>query len=122
MNPDSPMDLDNFQKAWQSQASQTRVTIDADLLRKEVLRSQQNFSHTLFGRDFRELAIGVLMVPGWFYLGHKFALPWTWWLGIPAIIWVCLFLLVDRVRHKLWCPSEPSEPLLDCVNSSLTQV
>ena len=51
------------------------------------------------------------MLPLWFYLGHRFALPWTWWLGVPAITWVCLFIVVDRIRHKQQ-PSEPGEPLL----------
>ena len=32
-----------------------------------------------------------------------------------------LFILVDRIRHKQQ-PSEPGEPLLDCVKVSLTQV
>jgi CubicO group peptidase (beta-lactamase class C family) len=121
MKPDSPMDFDSFQKAWQSQASQTRVTIDADLLRREVQRSQQSFRATIFHRDFRELAVGLVTLPLWFYLGHRYSLPWTWWLAIPAITWVCLFIVVDRIRHKQR-PSEPGEPLLDCVNSSLTQV
>jgi CubicO group peptidase (beta-lactamase class C family) len=115
------MDLDSFQKAWQSQSSQTRVTVDAELLRKEVQRSQQNFRATIIARDFREWVVGLLMLPLWFYLGHKWSLGWTWWLGIPAITWVCLFIVVDRIWHKQR-PSEPGEPLLDCVNSSLTQV
>jgi CubicO group peptidase (beta-lactamase class C family) len=115
------MDPDSYQKAWHAQSSQTRVTIDADLLRKEVQRSEQNFRAMIFGRDFRELAIGLVMLPLWFYLGHRYSLPWTWWLAIPAITWVCLFIVVDRIRHKQW-PSRPGEPLIDCVNSSLTQV
>lgn len=112
------MDPDSFQKAWQCQSSQTRVTIAADLLRNEVQRSEQNFRARIFGRDFRELAIGLVMLPLWFYLGHSYSLPWTWWLGIPAITWVCLFIVVDRIRHQ----QRPGEPLLDCVNSSLAQV
>ena len=40
---------------------------------------------------------------------------------MPAITWVIGFILVDRIRHKQQ-PSEPGEPLLDCVKVSLTQV
>src|ERR1700742_3130952 len=94
MKPDSPMDLDSFQKAWQSQTSQTRMTVDADLLRKEVQRSEQSFRSTIIARDLREIVVGLVMLPFWFYLGHAWSLPWTWWLGIPAITWVCLFILV----------------------------
>ena len=53
------MDPDSYQKAWQSQSSQTRVTIDAELLRKEVQRSEQNFRATIIHRDFREIAVGL---------------------------------------------------------------
>ena len=64
------MDPDSYQKAWHSQSSQTRVTIAADLLLKEVQRSQRNFRATIFHRDFREVAIGLLMLPLWFFLGY----------------------------------------------------
>src|SRR5207247_6551487 len=61
------------------------------------------------------------MIPSWFFLGYWFYLPWTWYLGVPAITWGILFILVDRIRHKQQ-PSEPGEPMLDCVKVSLTQV
>jgi CubicO group peptidase (beta-lactamase class C family) len=115
------MDHDSYQKAWLAQSAQTRVTIDANLLLKEMERSQGSFRATIFRRDVSEVVIGVLMLPSWFYLGHRLSLPWTWWLGIPAITWVTLFILVDRIRHKRR-PIEPGEPLLDCVKVSLTQV
>jgi CubicO group peptidase (beta-lactamase class C family) len=121
MNLDSHMDPDSFQKAWHSQSSQTRVTIAADLLLKEMQRSQRSFRATIFYRDFREIAVGLLMLPSWFYLGHRFTLPWTWYLGIPAITWVILFIVVDRFRHKQR-PRESGEPLVDCAKASRTQV
>ena len=43
MNPDSHMDPDKYQQAWQAHSSQTRVTVDADLLLKEVQRSPTRF-------------------------------------------------------------------------------
>jgi CubicO group peptidase (beta-lactamase class C family) len=115
------MDPDSYQKAWHSQSSQARVTIAADLLLKEVQRSQRSFRATIFHRDFREVAIGLLMIPSWFFMGYWLYLPWTWYLGVPAITWVILFILVDRIRHKQQ-PSEPGEPMLDCVRVSLSQV
>ncbi|MGD9636133.1 MAG: serine hydrolase domain-containing protein [Pirellulales bacterium] len=121
MNPDSPMDLDSFQKAWQAQSSQTRVTIAADLLRNEVQRSERNLRDTIFRRDFREVAIGLVMLPVWFYLGRKFALPASWYLAVPAITWVILFILVDRFRHGLR-RSQSGQPLVDSVRASLGQV
>ena len=59
MNPDSHMDPDKYQQAWQAQSSQARVTVDANLLLKEVQRSQRNFRAMIFWRDFREVASGT---------------------------------------------------------------
>ena len=63
------MDPDKYQQAWQAHSSQTRVTVDADLLLKEVQRNQRNFRATIFWRDVREVGVGLLMLPLWFYLG-----------------------------------------------------
>lgn len=112
---------DDFQKAWHSQAAQTRVTIAADLLLKEVQRSERNFRATIFRRDFREVVVGLIMLPLWFYWGHRYSLPWTWWLGVPAITWVILFIVVDRFHHRQR-PTEPGEPLVESVRASLSQV
>ena len=35
------MNPDDFKRAWQTQTSQTRLTIDAELLLREVRRNQQ---------------------------------------------------------------------------------
>ena len=37
------MEPDKYQRAWQKHSSETRVTVDADLLLKEVQRSQRQF-------------------------------------------------------------------------------
>jgi len=115
------MDPDNYQQAWQAHSSQTCVTIDTDLLLKEVRRNQRDFKATIFRRDFIEVGIGLLMLPLWFYLGVTQSLPWTWYLTVPAIIWIVGFFLVDRMRHQQ-TPSESDEPLLSSVKNSLTQV
>jgi hypothetical protein len=115
------MNPDNFQQAWQAQPSQTRLTIDAELLLKEVRRNQRQFTATIFWRDVREVGLAVLMVPLWLYLGVKLSLPWTWYLTVPALVWIAGFMLTDRMRHKRQ-PPEPGEPLRQRVESSLAQV
>lgn len=115
------MNPDNFKQAWQTQSSQTRLTIDADLLLNEVRRNQQNFTNCIFKRDVLEVGTAVLMVPLWFYMGFKLALPWTWFLTAPVIVWIAGFLLVDRMRHKRQ-PLESGDPLRQHVESSLAQV
>ncbi len=112
---------DNYQQAWQAQASQTRVTVDADLLLKELQRNQRAFRAMIFCRDFREIVTELIMIPVWFYLGAKTSSPWTWYLTIPALLWIIGFFLVDRRRHPQR-PSEPGEPLLATVKESLSQV
>lgn len=112
---------DNYQQAWQAQASQTRVTVDADLLLKELQRNERAFRATIFFRDFREIVTALIMIPVWFYLGAKTSSPWTWYLTVPALLWIIGFFVVDRRRHPQK-PSAPGEPLLATVKESLTHV
>ena len=127
MTPDEPKqsdqrpEPDNFQQAWHAASSQTRITIDAALLRNVVQRSQRDFRATILNRDTLEIGVGLLLLPYWIYQGIVSSLPWTWWLGVPAIIWVIGFFLVDRRLHPQ-TPSEPGEPLVNCVKNSLSQV
>lgn len=113
------MEPDKFQQAWQSQTARTRVTVDANLLLKEVLRNQQEFQATILRRDIIEVVVGLVLIPVWFFMGSLLSMPWTWYLTVPALIWVVGFFLVDRIRHPQ-TPRDPSEPLLECVKDSLT--
>jgi hypothetical protein len=115
------MDPDNFKKAWQTQTAQTRLTMDVELLLREVRRNQQYFTAMIFWRDVREVGTCLLMVPLWLYLGVKQASPWTWYLTVPALLWIAGYMLADRMRHKRQ-PPEPGEPLRQHVESSLAQV
>ncbi len=115
------MDPDEIKQAWKTQSSQIRLTIDAELLLKEVQRNERHFDAMIFWRDFREVGIGLLMVPLWFYLGARQSLPWTWYLMVPALLWIAGYMLVDRKCHERQ-PPEPGEPLRQRVESSLAQV
>jgi CubicO group peptidase (beta-lactamase class C family) len=121
MNPDSPMGPDRYQQAWHAQSSQARVKVDASLLLKEVQRSQQEFRAMIFARDFREVGVALLLLPVWFYMGYAHSLPWSWYLSVPAMIWVGGFILLDRKRHPQ-TPVEPDKPLRESVKESLIQV
>ncbi len=133
MNPDShnnpedrrnsgeQRDLDSFQQAWQAQSTQTRVTVDGDLLLKEVQRNQSSFQATIFRRDMIEVVIALLLFPYWLYKGATSSLPWTWYLTVPVLVWIVGFFFVDRKRHPQK-PSQPGDPLLVCVKNSLSQV
>lgn len=112
---------DEFQQAWQAQASRTRVTIDADLLRQEVQRDQQDFRAKIFYRDLGEVGVALMLIPIWITLGVMTESTWSWYLTVPVLVWMAGFMLVYRRRHQQ-APSEPDEPLLTCVQRSITEV
>lgn len=115
------MDPDKYQQAWQAHSSQTRVTVDADLLLKKVQRNQQDFRAATFFNDFGVVGILLILLPVWIYMGVMGALPWTWYLMVPAEIWIIGFILVGRARQ--WRkPSGSGEPLLKSVQESLALV
>jgi hypothetical protein len=115
------MEIDKYQQAWRSQAAQTEVKIDIDLLSKAVQKSHRGFQSTINWRDCREVGVSVLLLIYWFYMGLTTAMPWTWWLTVPALIWSAGFILVDRKRHPQR-PSEPGEPLAFYAKEALSQV
>jgi CubicO group peptidase (beta-lactamase class C family) len=115
------MNPDTLKEAWRAQTSQTGLTIDADLLFKEVRRNERSFNAMIFWRDLREIGVSLVMVPVWFYLIARHSLPWTAYLMVPALLWVAGFMLVDRWRHKQH-PAEKGEPLGQRVAGSLAKV
>lgn len=121
MNHDSRKDPDSFQQAWKAQSSQTRVTVDSDILLKVVQADQQSFLTVVRLGDYLFLGMALLLVPMWSYLRSTNYSPWTWYLTMPVLIWGAVFTLVYRIRHKRK-PGKPNETLLHCVERSLIQV
>lgn len=115
------MNLDEYQRAWKSDAARTRITVDVDSLTQEVHRSHQSFQSMIFWRDVREAGTSIIMIPIWIVMGITMSLHWTWYLTIPALIWVAGFVLIDRRLHPQR-PSQPGEPLLYYVKETLAQV
>lgn len=115
------MARDDFQQAWHAASTQTRVTVDADILLREIQRNQRDFLATILRRDLFEVGTALLLLPIWVYLGSVFSLPWSWYLGVPAIAWIAAFILYYRLRYPLRV-SEPDAPLLECARQSLTLV
>src|SRR6476660_6402768 len=108
------MDPDPLKQAWQAQAGQSRLVVDAERILAEVRRNQRLLTAALFWRDVREVGVSLLLVPLWVYLGIALSLPWMWYFTVPALLWIAGFLLADRLRHSRRLP-EPGEPLLQCV-------
>ena len=115
------MEPDKYQQAWQAHSSQTRVTVDADLLLKAVQRNHQELRMASSLGELGEIGISLLLLPVWFYLGVTTSSPWTWYLMAPVLVWSIGFVLVVRARRKQ-APNDPGEPLLSCVKDSLSLV
>lgn len=115
------MEPDKYQQAWQADAAQTRVTIDADLLRNAVQHNQQVMRAAISFGDISGIGVPLLMLPVWIYMGIASASPWTWYLMVPVYFWLIGFTLVVRPCRKQ-TPNDPGEPLLSSVKESLALV
>lgn len=114
------MTLEDLQKSWNSQEAQPRLTIEPDILLKEVQRNKRSFESTVFWRDVREVGLAFLMAAFFLYVGIT---ENAWPLVVLAILvlFVGVFLLVDHIVQRRNKPVF-TEPLLRCVESSLNQV
>lgn len=114
------MNFDDMQKAWQSQDPGAKVTIDTDLLLKEVRRNQRMFAATIFRRDVREVGVCFLMTL--FFLG--WGVLWYWW-SLCLLSFCCFFVgvffLVDRRIQRRKQPVN-NDSLRACIENSLSQV
>jgi CubicO group peptidase (beta-lactamase class C family) len=115
------MEPDKYQQAWQAHSSQTRVTIDADVLLNAVQRNQRDLRAAIFWGEINAIGIALLLLPVWIYLGVTTGSPWTWYLMVPVLVWEIGFTLAYRMRHSDR-PTEPGEPLLSCTTESLALV
>jgi hypothetical protein len=114
------MNSATLEAAWNTQPH-GRITIDLDVLVDEVRQNDQQFRTTIFLRDVREIGIALFLVPIFWFMGQWLHKPWTWYLIIPALLWIAGFLIVDRYRRKNQRPT-PGLELRPFVQSSLAEV
>ena len=115
------MDPDKYQQAWQAHSAGTRVAFDAGALRNKVQNSQQYLLDVISWGSTGVIGTILLTLLVWIYVGVTTEAPWTWYLMVPADVWIIGFILVYRTRHKLR-PSEPGGPLLTSAKDSLALV
>jgi hypothetical protein len=114
------MEFEDLQKVWQSQSAAPKVTIDADVLLKEIRRNQRQFLAIIRNRDVREVAVCGLMTIGFLYWG----ISWQWWsldLLAACCFGVGAFFVVDRLAQRKRRPVK-NDSLQSCIESSLFQV
>ena len=114
------MSFEDLQKAWLSQDTSAKVTIDADVLLKEVRRNQRRFRATIFWRDVREVGAAFLLTVFFCYHGLRHG-DWTDLLVGSACFGVGAFMLVDRLLQRRK-QAAIMDPLKSCVEASLSQV
>ncbi len=112
---------DELKQAWQSQTSSQRLTLDAGLVLNEVRRNERQFAAMIYSRDVREVGVALLLVPVWIYFGIRFSHHWSWYLTIPTLLWIAVFMIVDRLRQRRRRRG-PGDTLRSSIESSLAQV
>ena len=115
------MDFDDIQKAWKEQRAPGHVKIESDALLKLMRRNHESMERLFFGNYFLVSVFGLVYVPLWIWLGVTGDLPWTWYLHIPAFLWVAGFMLWDRIAHRRRAP-QPGDPIRGSVEQSLVQI
>lgn len=114
------MTLDEFEKAWKS-TPHGRIAVDISALAKEVRREEAQMRRVLLRRDAGEVATCLILVPLFLFAGLWRDLPWTWYLGIPAALFVATFMLVDRVIQKRR-QRRFGNTLRECLDRSIMEV
>ena len=114
------MTFNELQKTWQKDTSISKLTIDSDLLLREVKRNKKHFESIIFWRDFREVGVSFILAVFFGYQGMKSNL-WSLYLPALACIFIGVFMVIDRVIQKKKTP-KPSDPLAGCIKISLAQV
>jgi Na+/proline symporter len=114
------MNFEDLQKAWQSQDAGAKVTINADVLLKEVRRNQRQFWATIFWRDVREVGVCFLLTLYFSYHGLRHH-DWTDYPVGFACFGVGTFMVMDRLWQRKKQPNT-NDSLKACAESSLFQV
>ncbi len=84
------MTFDELQKTWQSQQAGPKLTIDSDMLLKEVKRNKEQFESAIFRRDFGEVGTAIVLTAVFLYFGIIGNL-WPMWLLAFLCLWVGVY-------------------------------
>lgn len=114
------MNIEDAENAWRSEPH-GKIPMDLSVLVGQVRRNEASFRAIIFSRDMHEIALAGVMVLVYVLAGLCLHLPWTFYLGIPAVLWIAGYLLIDRLRHR-HNKSKPGESLMECVEHSIAQI
>ncbi|MCK4886694.1 MAG: hypothetical protein KAS96_04850 [Planctomycetes bacterium] len=114
------MTFDELQKNWQSQPGNFTLTIDSDILFKQVERNKRSFESSILCRDFIEVTIAIILFLFFAYIGFELKL-WPAFLLALISLWIAGFMVTDRLIQKRRQP-KITEILTDCTKALLYQV
>jgi len=114
------MAFDELQKTWQSQQASFKLTIDSDMLLREVKRNKRFFESAVFWRDVREGGGSILMSVVFLYFGLRMDI-WSLYVTALLTLSVGIFVIVDRIIQKRKRP-ELTGALMGYIENSLAQV
>lgn len=114
------MTFNELQNNWQSQPGSFTLTIDSDILFKEVERNRKNFVLSIFWRDFMEVGVSIIMFFFFIYVGLTEKI-WPMFLLALSCLWIASFMITDRLIQKTREPKF-AKILTDCIQTSLYQV
>jgi len=118
MNNSKDQSPDLLQQAWRDHLSESRITVNAELLQQEVQTDRDSFRSVIINHDVTEVLVALFLIPVWFLLGASVpSTLWTWYLAVPSLIGVPSFMLWHRWRNHR--PENPDETLVDCVSRAI---
>ena len=114
------MTFEELQKTWQSQRNSFKLTIDSDLLLKEVKRNHRAFELDVRKHDTEDVGAGILVAIFFVYIGIPLN-TWMFLIMVPVCIYVSLFIIIDRKIQK-GKQVKPSESIDSYIRASLSQL
>ena len=82
---------------WQKDAAAAKLTIDSDMLIREVKRNKEAFESSLFWRDFHEVAVSIVMVG--VFLHGAFKSKGNIWVAGSLVVVAIMCLYVAAFFH-----------------------
>lgn len=114
------MNPDELKEVWRTQLTGRRVTLNADIVLRELERSKSHFEATILWRDMREVGAAVFVAAFFLWFGIKDH-AWPPLVLAALCAGVAVFMVVDRFLQRKRRPTY-SDPLLACVEESLAQI
>ena len=115
------MNDEQLQQAWQSQPAEISSVGDLESMLGELRQQQNKFQKQIFWRDVREIGTGIVLIPVWIAMGVQGSLPVTWYLAVPAMLWIAGYLLYQR-RMARHLELQPGASLRDSLVASIAQL